>query len=558
MNYKTLLLVYILKIFYLVLPLGAISQNENNNWYFGYKAGITFQQDTVSALLNNAFTTDLVESAYSDPKTGNLLFYTNGTHIMNKNHEMMNNGSFIWQMAENNLNSSLIVPVKCNPNIFYVFSNDYRKPPSGGQQGLAYSIVDMSLNGGLGKVITKSIKLLGSTTAQMEGVLHANGSDAWIIAHKLNSEDFYAYHVTATGITDTVISTVGPLLDDVKNEWPLVANMQGTMLAMAWENREMLLFDFDNKTGQIKERKEWTSASIISAVHGYCFSPNGKLFYWVNSGNPISYFQYDITAEDIASSEILLGNNSLGAYGVSSYLQIGPDGRIYSSPSGGFFLDIINKPDIKGEGCDIEFGKISLGGNQGHGFLPNFISQSYVHTNFNTQQNCSSQIVEFVDQSDNLILSQYSIPILEPKYRWDFGDESTDTTKNPIHSYQSEGIYQVSLIVTDRCRADTIIKEVEVYGPCSIYIPNAFSPNGDGINDFFEISNSRFEWMSLQIFDRRGNAIYEVSGEMQSVNWDGISKGKVVNEGVYSYILLAKERIEHNPIQIKGNISSIR
>ena len=69
----------------------------------------------------------------------------------------------------------------------------------------------------------------------------------------------------------------------------------------------------------------------------------------------------------------------------------------------------------------------------------------------------------------------------------------------------------------------------------SIYIPNAFTPNGDGINDVFMPHGSDFELITLQIYDRYGSIIYE--GRDPGAAWNGTSRGIVVQPGVYIYLI---------------------
>lgn len=88
-----------------------------------------------------------------------------------------------------------------------------------------------------------------------------------------------------------------------------------------------------------------------------------------------------------------------------------------------------------------------------------------------------------------------------------------------------------------------------------IYVPNAFTPNHDGINDIFYIPNARLNDFQITIFDRWGNQIF------QSVNanfrWDGTINGKPVATGTYIYTLTATDTANRK-VRRSGSISLVR
>jgi hypothetical protein len=97
-----------------------------------------------------------------------------------------------------------------------------------------------------------------------------------------------------------------------------------------------------------------------------------------------------------------------------------------------------------------------------------------------------------------------------PGYRllWDFGNGDTSSLQNPSYTYPEAGNYVVTLYVQNAAScSDTMQLNIQVFD--SIVIPNSFSPNGDGINDVFQIQNLEFFPNSqLWIYSRWGNLIY--------------------------------------------------
>ena len=118
-------------------------QLESNNWYFGSNAGITFSSGAPVALTNGALTTTEGVATISDG-SGNLLFYTNGVTVWNRNHLTMTNGTGLFGDGSST-QSAIIVKQPGNTNIYYVFTSDNDAGPN----GICYSIVDMNLSLGL-------------------------------------------------------------------------------------------------------------------------------------------------------------------------------------------------------------------------------------------------------------------------------------------------------------------------------------------------------------------------------------------------------------------------
>lgn len=122
---------------------------------------------------------------------------------------------------------------------------------------------------------------------------------------------------------------------------------------------------------------------------------------------------------------------------------------------------------------------------------------------------------------------------------WDFGDGFSAVEDGPQHQYFSAGTYFVELIVRGQGACyDTLALPLVVLQPDTL-IPNVFSPNGDGINDAFDIFGATLppavRSFQLSIFDRWGREVF-VTHTPQS-GWDGRSQGREVPEGVYYYVI---------------------
>lgn len=121
-------------------------------------------------------------------------------------------------------------------------------------------------------------------------------------------------------------------------------------------------------------------------------------------------------------------------------------------------------------------------------------------------------------------------------WAWEFGDDNISHYKNPVHEYGEVGKYNIKLTVVDSlgCR-DEILKSafVEVFMNIMMVTPNAFTPNGDGINDFFLLEHHNIKSWVVIIYDRWGNQVYTSSD--LDFRWDGNTNSQPAPEGVYVY-----------------------
>lgn len=120
---------------------------------------------------------------------------------------------------------------------------------------------------------------------------------------------------------------------------------------------------------------------------------------------------------------------------------------------------------------------------------------------------------------------------------WDFGDSTSSTEDNPIHTYQDTGVFTVQLIVEsaggciDSLSYDVVVNEIFAF-----YVPNAFTPTGDLLNDVFEVKGLMQEDFEMHIFNRWGAKVFET---YTSEAWNGrvMNTGEIVPQGTYSYYI---------------------
>lgn len=123
-------------------------------------------------------------------------------------------------------------------------------------------------------------------------------------------------------------------------------------------------------------------------------------------------------------------------------------------------------------------------------------------------------------------------------YLWDFGNGSLDSSESPATIFPDSGQYVITLGVTDAngC-SNTVQQIVDVINEPSIYLPNAFVP--EGFTQSYLIKGTGVTEIDFKIFSRWGNIVYESTdiNEVMTVGWDGRLKGNFVPQGVYGYVV---------------------
>ena len=332
----------------LIFGAACYSQKEANIWYFGGNAGLDFNGNTPTAITDSKMHTWEGCASIAD-KNGQLLFYTDGSEIWNKNHQTMTNGAGLLGDSSST-QSAIIVPKPGSNDIYYVFT----VVDKGKVEGLNYSEINMSLSGGLGAVTqNKNILLLTPTCEKITAVLHENGSDIWVISHKWNSDAFYSYLVTQNGVSQNpVISNTGILINGIASNTIgyLKASPDGKKVALAnfsQNNYKVEVCDFDNSNGIISNGFVINSSNL-NLPYGVEFSPLSQYLY-ISERDIYTHnsklYQYDLLANDVSGSEVILDTISA----IGGALQLGPDGKIYLAIQDSYYLYKINKPDKKGK-----------------------------------------------------------------------------------------------------------------------------------------------------------------------------------------------------------------
>ena len=364
---------------FLIINSAAQAQSlRANYWYFGDNAGLSFAGGAPVALTNGALSNATWEAcATISDATGNLLFYTDDRRVWAANHTVMPNSP--WLDGQESTTQTLIVPQPGSTTLFYIFVIGDQGNPT---FGLRYSIVDMTLNGGLGDVVvgSKNIQLFVPSTEKVTAVYQNNLTDYWIIAHEWNNDIFKAYSLTSAGLNIAPVnSNVGTSHTGVGTNaiGCLTASLNSQKLALAIRSLNIVeVFDFNNSTGVVSNPITLTG---LTSSYGVAFSPNNSKLYantWTGPST-VNLYQYDLLAGSAAAINASIFLVGTASYGSNGALQIGPDCKIYQAAFGVTSLDVINSPNLSGASCNYTGAAVSLAGRTSRMGLNNVVNGWY-------------------------------------------------------------------------------------------------------------------------------------------------------------------------------------
>jgi hypothetical protein len=432
--------------FSLGVTCSCFGQKEHNVWHFGCEAGITFNTSTPVGIPSGMICTNEGCSSICD-SDGQLLFYTDGANIWNRNHEIMPNGSELsggWTSTQ----AALIVKKPEHVDKYYVFTTANQAQVS----GLRYSVVNMSLGCGLGAVGEIKDSLIEPFVCEkLTAVLHQNKRDYWIVTHKYGSNDFHSYLLSPSGLDlNPVVTSIGQNIDFQSYTGHLKSSNSGDKIAAAFGNGPVYplqLFDFDRSTGQLSNEMSLGSLEDPDyGNYGIEFSPYDRFLYVSeNSGTPNgnNIYQFDLlagTSSAINNSRTVIWTFP-ATQGEPGALQLGPDGKIYLAVWTRSALSIIEYPDSLGSATSFIEDGISLGGATSLGGLPSK-PNSFGHPYIEASNFCFGVTSYFS------VIAQTEIDSVN----WSFGDPSTGAANfsnsfDSQHVFSQPGIFEIQLIL---------------------------------------------------------------------------------------------------------------
>ncbi len=383
--------VFLFMSLFILFPSFSFGQSPTvNHWFMGNGIHLDFNGgalnvDTLSQLFCYEGTFTMSDDS------GDMLFVSMGlpdtyiySNVYDANLNIMPNGDSLFA-SSSAIQASISVKVPGSTNQYYLFNNSSQENQY--LEGITYSIIDMSLNNGLGDVdvLNKNILLPQdpetSNSEAMTIARHCNGVDYWLITEKVICDDFpydcypnnsfQIYSITASGVAyESEYQGSGWCCGQMK------FNPLGNK--MYYGN---ILYDFDNETGQFSNPIDLNEAINTQTSLGMAsFSQSGAKLYIKEVWGDL--FQFDLTLQDFQNSPISILLNWPTAWSKpNGPMQLAPNGKIYLAWNDAQyvtpwkFLGVINEPESIGASCDIELDAIPVPGysNQVLQSIPSFV-----------------------------------------------------------------------------------------------------------------------------------------------------------------------------------------
>lgn len=439
-----------------------------NIWFFGDSAGIDFNPEEPEAIPGvSAMNAPAGASAISD-RNGQILFYTDGATVWNKEHEIMLNGTEIGGDPLST-QSALVVPFPGDGTKYYIFTTDV----ANGDQtyDLRYSIVDVMADGTRGAVepTSKGSLLFSKSTEKITAV--ESSDTTWLLAHELGNNTFRAYPISSGGIGAPVLSSEGsdhPSGAAGNAKGYMKFSTDGSRIAAAVQGPPAFveLFNFNDSTGEVSDplKIEFNG----EAPYGIEFSPDNRKLYITTSS---SLYQYHIS-DTLTNEEVLASRKeiSLNATSDLGALQLGPNGQIYIAQDGAAQVMVINSPNtLESDTSNVSVSTFDLEGATSRLGLPNFV-QSIMEPisdgDFTFEGQCLGDETQFTAMG-RCDTDQFEWIIKNAQNRVLFRSGPSQNTDLSFE-FPEPGTYDVSLIISNPCAIPidtTITRDVVISAP---------------------------------------------------------------------------------------------
>jgi len=500
---------------------------------------------------------------------GNYLFSFNGAYVDNPFDSLMENADQLTDepsqkypsFGTTSFQGTLILPFPGHKNQYLVFNKItfYFENFGLSDKYLEYSIVDMSLNQGNGKMIKRRIKVLQDTLddTSLSAIKHANGRDWWLLCCKDTRLEYFVFLVSPKGV-ELKHRFDFPKTKSRGEAGQNVFSNDGRIFASARADRLKAFyylnwFNFDRCSGVLSNYLNVKLPFQIDQWDaGAMFSKNDKYFYYACID---TLYQFEIINGFPQNRKVvdyydgfreIIGTNFTASTQLGPLSQA-PNGKAYMNALIGFrSLHTLHDPNQASPFCNFKqhdiycptmkisipvFPNFRLGPLDGSSCDTLGIDNvPWCHWRYNQD---TLQYLHFYFKD----LSAYNVE----EWYWNFGDpastSNSSTELNPTHKFTSNGIYNVCLIVKNQFGADTLCRSIQI-GTVDSKNPESVTINAwpNPCKDFLVVNilNYNPQNLFLEIYDLNGCLILKQKG-FQGSNFIRLA---TIPSGVYSSLII--------------------
>ncbi|MEE9440286.1 MAG: PKD domain-containing protein [Saprospiraceae bacterium] len=497
---------------------------------------------------------------------GQLICYTNGQAIYSGSHTVIedtinynaqwDNWSVIQEGVLINtglptIQGALILPWPEHDGMFYVFYSQYDLDIFATNK-LLYGVIKKDET--KYEIIEKDIAVLNTilSNGSLTAVKHANGRDWWILGVGGYHNTFYLYLFDTEGIHFFSETLLGSEFDYGLSQ--MYFSSDGNKIGFGIFSHFLInggkigILNFNRSTGILSNIQEDIVAGT-SFSQGVSFSPNSRFLYGTDSDH---IFQYDLEADNVIASRLTVATYDGFEYSNCEncdfrptrfgWMGLGPDGKIYitSTTGNSRVMHVINNPNQLGVACDVKQHGIFLPTVDSRSMpnFPNFRLGPLDGSSCDTLGIDNHPIAKYryvQDSLEDLKIHFFDLSYYDPRdYDWDFGDSYTSDMLEPTHVYESTGVYEVCLTVSNDYDTHTTCKtimlgttstEEEEYNANITLFPNP-------VSDYLTVSFHDYLGldMVLKLYDVRGNLVndYPLEGAYTILDLRDLTSGVYV------------------------------
>jgi hypothetical protein len=365
-----------------VVPLSLFSQGLKHVWLLGNQYNLSTPKGRMLIDASSysyqqeirKMVTEGTQATISDEQ-GNFLMSSNGVWIANANNDTMLNGNGLnpgyfvnsWSHGLPIFYGNIFLPTPDDINTITLI-HQTELDPNSTLMGIYRTVIDKSLDTGLGGVVIKNDTLVEDSLAWGIGACkHANGQDWWIVFMKDNSDIIYKVLLGPNGITSISTQSLGFLPITSSNGAQLTFSQDGKKLVYSTydnpvdRNSYVVLMDFDRCSGNLFN----TQTVLVSTgayLWGLAYSSSGEYIYACNSGYVFQINSNTLTIDTVAMYDGFISGSSSCCPTTFWNMYLAANGKIYTtSGSSVQHLHEMNFPDSAGLSCDFQQHAINLG-----------------------------------------------------------------------------------------------------------------------------------------------------------------------------------------------------